>query len=120
MKKRKQGGGRAGTDAGDTGGRAVRPSGDKLTVRCTQEWAEWVAGLADHCYCPTSTVIEQALHRFADGVGFLAKPPRRNPGTAKGQGTARRVEAERSRFRGDGTRGGAGEGGTSGSTQTAT
>lgn len=113
---RKRGGGRAGTDGGGTDRRGVRASGDKLTVRCTPEWAEWVAGLADHCYCPTSTVVEQALHRFAEGVGYTPRPPRRNQGSGKGQGAARRIEAERSRFRAGDADGGAGEGGPSGST----
>lgn len=49
----------------------------KLAIRTSDEWLQWVVGLADHCHTTTATATEQALIRFAEGVGYHAPPPPR-------------------------------------------
>ena len=59
----------------------VRNYGDRVTnrvgVRCSAAWAEWLDGLALHVDADFSTIIAQALYRYAEGVGYNAPPPPR-------------------------------------------
>ena len=61
----------------------VTPSRDRprrpviLTMRGTEAWKAWIDRLARHCRLTTSTVIDQALVRYAEEVGFEEPPPQR-------------------------------------------
>lgn len=73
-----------------------------LKVRGSEEWIRWLQDLADHCHCTASTAVEQALWRYAEGVGFNHPPPHRNPATWRREPTsAAQIRAEEGRYRGD-------------------
>jgi hypothetical protein len=48
----------------------------RVAIRCDSSWAEWLGGLSRFCRVPSATVIDQALTRFAEQVGFPGPPPR--------------------------------------------
>jgi len=54
-----------------------------LKVRAGSDWRRWLRDLADHCHVTEATAIEQALWRYAEGVGFNRTPPRRNETTSR-------------------------------------
>ncbi len=76
-----------------------------MTVRGDAAWVRWVEDLADHCYVTAATVIDQALRRYAESVGFNRPGPAR-VGRHRSINTARLIRAERRQF----YWGGAGEG----------
>ncbi len=48
-----------------------------LTIKGTDEWAEWLAGLGEFLRTPTSTVVDHALVKYAKEVGYTAEAPKR-------------------------------------------
>ncbi len=50
---------------------------DRIALRCTGAWAEWLGGLSLFVRVPTATVLDQAVTRYAESVGYPAPPPSR-------------------------------------------
>lgn len=48
-----------------------------LTIKGTDAWRVWLEGLGKHLRTPTSTVVDHALVKYAEEVGYSAKPPER-------------------------------------------
>ncbi len=70
---------------------------ERVTVRGDATWVRWVEDLADHCYVTAATVIDQALRRYAEGVGFHQRCPTR-VARRRSVNTDRLIRAERQRF----------------------
>lgn len=64
---------------------------DRVSVRCTAAWAEWLGGLSIHCRVTTTTVLDQAVTRYAEAVGYPAGPPSRLRSIPVGHVTAQTV-----------------------------
>lgn len=53
-----------------------RPKGEEparrsmLSIRATEQWRDWINGLADHVDMPATVMIDQALKLYAKSVGF--------------------------------------------------
>ena len=66
-------------------GRKREPSPDEgrpkrvtaMTIRASEEWKGWLDRLARHCRLTTSTVVDQAVVRYAREMGFEEPPPER-------------------------------------------
>jgi hypothetical protein len=48
-----------------------------ISMRGNLEWRAWLNELADHAHMPASTLIDQALIRFAREAGFQKPMPKR-------------------------------------------
>lgn len=48
-----------------------------LAMRGTEAWKAWIDRLARHCRLTTTTLVDQALVRYAEEVGFKEPPPER-------------------------------------------
>ena len=57
----------------------IDPSAPPKTigVRATQEWSEWVEGLARHYRTNVAGVIDRALAEWAESEGYPDRPPER-------------------------------------------
>lgn len=63
---------------GPGGGKPPWTSG-RLAFRCTLPYAEWSHGLAAWARIPTAEVIDQAVRRYADSLGYPPEQPPRLP-----------------------------------------
>jgi hypothetical protein len=50
-----------------------------FVLRGTQEFKDWMDGLAAHAGWPVSVMVERALRELAKGEGYDVPPPRRVP-----------------------------------------
>ena len=57
--------------------KAVQPKRQIISMRGSEEWREWLNALADHAHMPATTLIDQALLRYAQSVGFEQPMPKR-------------------------------------------
>lgn len=51
-----------------------------LVVSATRNWLRWTDRLAEHEGTTTAAVVETALAKFAEQVGFGEAPPKRSAG----------------------------------------
>jgi hypothetical protein len=64
-------------------GKNVPPTPDpkarhaNLHLRATQEWRDWLDGLASHYHMTVSALIDFALTKIAREGGYKDKPPKR-------------------------------------------
>lgn len=54
-----------------------KPKGFVLSVRGSDDWRTWLAGLADHERAGIPDVIDRALAKYAKEVGYEPPPPKR-------------------------------------------
>lgn len=61
------------------GGRPKVPNPKRqvISLRGSEEWREWLNGLADHCRIPATALIDVALTRYAKEAGYEEPPPKR-------------------------------------------
>ena len=48
-----------------------------LSLKATPEYAEWFRRLADHARCSQQAMLDQAVARYAQAIGFTEAPPLR-------------------------------------------
>ncbi len=48
-----------------------------LTIKGTPEWKAWLDELGDHVRMPASTIVDQALVKYARDMGFAKDAPKR-------------------------------------------
>jgi hypothetical protein len=48
-----------------------------LTIKGTPAWKEWLEGFGRHLRAPLSTVVDQALVRYAKETGYKPEAPER-------------------------------------------
>jgi len=53
------------------------PKRNILTMRGSEEWREWLNGLAEFCRLPTTTLVDHAVIKYAKDVGYEVAPPKR-------------------------------------------
>ncbi len=61
----------------DSPGHPHGPVRYRFALRTSAEWLAWLHQLAEHCRVDATTVVDQALARYADGVDFRVVPPPR-------------------------------------------
>jgi hypothetical protein len=72
-----------------------------LKLRTGTPWMNWLNNLADWCRVPVATVIDQALARYAENVGFhWTIPPRVQ--YRRGLNTTDRIRIETDQYHGTG------------------
>jgi hypothetical protein len=57
--------------------KVANPKRQILSIKGSEEWRDWLRGLADHVHMPATTLIDQALIKFARGVGYDEPMPKR-------------------------------------------
>lgn len=50
---------------------------EKVAVRCTRSWSQWLAGFAAWCDVDGSELIGQSIRRHAEEIGYPVAPPAR-------------------------------------------
>ena len=53
------------------------PKRNIVSIGGSEEWRAWLGKLADHAHMPNTTLIDQALIRYAETIGFKAPMPKR-------------------------------------------
>lgn len=75
--------------------------GKRVAIRCSADWATWLAGLCCFVECEQSTVIAQSLYRYSESVGYhVRRPPRliRSPGSHRPPPEVRAAFDDQGRF----------------------
>jgi hypothetical protein len=73
----------------------------RLVVRAGGDWLQWVRDLADWCQVPVSTLVDQAVRRYAEGVAYNRRGPAR-VARRRDLGARERVRVEHDHFHGTG------------------
>jgi hypothetical protein len=55
------------------------PNFKTIGVRTSQEWADWLDGLARHYRTTVAGVIDRALAEWSEAEGYPVRPPERIP-----------------------------------------
>ncbi len=55
-----------------------KPTKNLVVIRGTEEWKDWLDGLAEANQAPITVTIDQALRELAERLKY-SKPPRRTP-----------------------------------------
>ncbi len=56
---------------------AAGPRKTALTLKGSPEWREWLEGFAKSTRMPISTLVDHALVKYAQEMGYAAKAPER-------------------------------------------